>query len=205
MTLTEGHPVERVDRTVRGVGTLALSRQWKGLADLPEQTGTEDNRAHYPQHGHQAEGAGFPLASGALLGAALDPCQGKGTGEHGLFRELHEVFVAGDLMLVDSDYCTYFLIAVMQSRGVDVVFEQHGARKTDFRRGQSVGTRDHWMTRSKPSRPTTAMNCSTVFAIYAPARRPSSTSSLRSSARWRAKRASGFCHGAGSLSESLAG
>ena len=23
---------------------------------------TEDNRAHYPQHGHQAEGVGFPLA-----------------------------------------------------------------------------------------------------------------------------------------------
>ena len=23
---------------------------------------TEDNRAHYPQHGNQAEGAGFPLA-----------------------------------------------------------------------------------------------------------------------------------------------
>ena len=41
----------------------------------------------------------------------------------------------------------------MQSRGVDVVFEQHGARKTDFRRGQSIGTREHWMTWSKPSRP----------------------------------------------------
>ena len=123
---------------------------------------TEDNRAHYPQHGNQAEGVGFPLArlvgvislsSGALLGAALGPYQGKGTGEHGLFRELHEVFVAGDLMVADSYYCTYFLIAMMQSRGVDVVFEQHGARKTDFRRGQSIGTRDHWMTWFKPSRP----------------------------------------------------
>ena len=74
MTLTEGHPVERVDPTVRGVDALGLSRQLKGLAD------TEDNRAHYPQHGNQAEGVGFPLArlvgvislaSGALLGAAL--------------------------------------------------------------------------------------------------------------------------------------
>ena len=67
---------------------------------------TEDNRAHYPQHGNQAEGVNFPLArlvgvislaSGALLGAALGPCQSKGTGEYGLFRELHAVFVAGDL------------------------------------------------------------------------------------------------------------
>ena len=30
------------------------------------------------------------LASGALLGAALGPYQGKGTGEHALFRELHD-------------------------------------------------------------------------------------------------------------------
>ena len=56
------------------------------------------------------------LASGALL-AALGPCQGKGTGEHALFRELHEVFVAGDLMLADSYYCTYFLIAMMLKSG----------------------------------------------------------------------------------------
>ena len=56
-------------------------------------------------------------------------------------------------MLADSDYCTYFLIAVMQSWGVDVAFEQHGARKTDFRRSRPIGTRDHWMTWSKPSRP----------------------------------------------------
>ena len=71
---------------------------------------TEDNRAHYPQHGNQAEGVGFllarlvgviSLASGALLGAAPGPGsrvpQDRGTGEHGLFRELHEVFIAGDL------------------------------------------------------------------------------------------------------------
>ena len=117
---------------------------------------------HYPQHGNQAEGAGFPLArlvgvislaSGALLGAALGPCQGKGTGEHGLFRQLHEVFVAGDLMVADSYYCTYFLLAMMQNRGVDVVFEQHGAWKTGFRRDRPIGTRDHWMTWSKPPRP----------------------------------------------------
>ena len=50
---------------------------------------------------------------------------------------------AVDLMLADSDYYTYFLLAMMQNRGVGVVFEQHGTRKTDFQRGQSIGTRDH--------------------------------------------------------------
>jgi transposase len=29
---------------------------------------------------------------------------------------------------------------------VDVVMEQHGARRTDFRRGKSLGTRDHIVT-----------------------------------------------------------
>ena len=123
---------------------------------------SEDNQAHYPQHGNQAEGAGFPLArlvgvislaTGAVLTAAMGPYQGKGTGEHGLFRELREVFAAGDLMLADSYYCSYFLIVDMLARGVDVVFEQHGARQTDFRRGEKLGERDHLVNWSKPPRP----------------------------------------------------
>ena len=57
-----------------------------------------------------------------------------------------------------SDAGRQLLLPVFSDRhdaesGVDVVFEQHGARKTDFRRGQSIGARDHWMTRFKPSRP----------------------------------------------------
>jgi len=56
-------------------------------------------------------------------------------------------------MLADSYYCSYFLIADLRARGVDVVFEQHGARKTDFRRGKKLGTRDHVVTWRKPVRP----------------------------------------------------
>jgi len=123
---------------------------------------TEENQARFPQHGQQQPGAGFPLARlvgvislshGALLDAAMGPYQGKGTGEHGLFRKLKACFVEGDVMLADSYYCSYFLIADMRRRGVDVVFEQHGARKTDFRRGKRLGTRDHLVCWSKPPRP----------------------------------------------------
>jgi len=35
--------------------------------------------------------------------------------------------------------------------GVDVLFEQNGSRITDFRRGQSLGTRDHIVHWSKPA------------------------------------------------------
>lgn len=123
---------------------------------------TEDNRSHYPQHGNQAPGVGSPLArlvgvmslsTGAVLDAAMGPYKGKGTGEYGLFREIRGAFSEGDIMLADSYYCSYFLIADLLARGVDVLFEQHGARQTDFRRGEKIGTRDHIVSWSKPARP----------------------------------------------------
>jgi hypothetical protein len=121
---------------------------------------TADNQACYPQHGQQAPGVGFPLARlvgvmslshGAALDAALGPYQGKGSGEYGLFRRLTDSFVDGDVMLADSYYCSYFLIADLRARGVDVVFEQHGARHTDFRKGERLGVRDHRVHWTKPA------------------------------------------------------
>jgi hypothetical protein len=123
---------------------------------------TEDNQAHYPQHGQQNVGVGFPLArlvavislsTGVVQDVAMGAYKGKGTGEHGLFRELMDAFVEGDIMLADSYYCSYFLIAALQARGVDVLFEQHGARPTDFRRGQKLGAREHIVRWSKPVKP----------------------------------------------------
>ena len=123
---------------------------------------TEANQARFPQHGGQVPGVGFPLArlvgvtslsNGAVLDVAMGPYQGKGTGEHGLFRGLKEAFVEGDIMLADSYYCSYFLIAETQARGVDVLFEQHGARHTDFRTGEKLGARDHLVQWSRPVRP----------------------------------------------------
>lgn len=128
-------------------------------ASMPD---TPENQARFPQPGQQQAGVGFPLArlvgvislcNGAVLDAAMGACKGKGTGEHGLFRGLKECFVAGDVMLADSYFCSYFLIADMQQRGVDVLFEQHGARGTDFRRGTRLGARDHLVSWSKPPRP----------------------------------------------------
>src|SRR5690606_40179795 len=47
-------------------------------------------------------------------------------------------------------YCNYFMIATLQAAGVDVLFEQHGSRITDFRRGQALGPRDHLVRWVKP-------------------------------------------------------
>jgi Transposase DDE domain len=56
-------------------------------------------------------------------------------------------------MPADGYFCSYFLIADMLRRGVDVLFEQHGARITDFRRGERLGARDHLVWWSRPARP----------------------------------------------------
>jgi hypothetical protein len=123
---------------------------------------TRENQAQFPQHGSQQSGAGFPiarvvgvlsLAHGALFDIAMGPYQGKGTGEHALFRELLKCFVRGDVMIADSYYCSYFLIAALLAMGVDFVFAQHGARDTDFRTGEKLGRCDHRVTWSRPARP----------------------------------------------------
>ena len=163
-------PAEMLCQLVRETGRLLNAHtptgwRWRDrhvkLADgttiaMPDSA---ENQTAYPQHGGQEAGAGFPLArlvgvvslaNGAVLDVAMGPYQGKGTGEYALFRALRECFVAGDVMLADSYYCSYFLIADLLARGVDVVFEQHGARRTDFRTGEQLGSRDHVVTWSRP-------------------------------------------------------
>lgn len=123
---------------------------------------TEENQARYPQPSSQAAGVGFPLArivvviclaTGAALDVAIGAHSGKGSGELGLFGTLGEAFEPGDVMLADALYCNYFLIATLARAGVDVLFEQHGSRITDFRRGKRLGARDHLVAWTKPARP----------------------------------------------------
>ena len=125
---------------------------------------TEDNQAAYPQPNSQREGLGFPkmrllgllcLASGALLDAAEGPCEGKGSDEQTLFRGLLDNLAAGDVLLGDAYFPTYFLLCELLRRGVDGLFEQYGARKrsTDFRCGKRLGPKDHLIVWTKPKRP----------------------------------------------------
>jgi len=166
-------PVAMVTALTREAGRLLSERaqrswRWRGrVVKLVDGTGismpdTAENQAHYPQPSSQAEGVGFPLArivgvlclsSGALIDAAIGPHTGAGSSELGLLRGLRAAFAAGDVMLADSYYCNYFLIATMARAGVDVVFEQHCARITDFRRGERLGARDHRVCWAKPARP----------------------------------------------------
>lgn len=98
---------------------------------------TAANQAVFPQSRAQQPGLGFPiaqlvslvsLASGAVLGIACGPAKGQGTGEQALFRQLMAQLEPGDIVLADRYYCTYFTLALLQARGVDIVTRQHALR-----------------------------------------------------------------------------
>jgi hypothetical protein len=123
---------------------------------------TEANQAEWPQARTQKPGLGFPilrmvvilsLATAALCGLAIGPYKGKETGEPALLRELFDRFQRGDVFLGDCAYCSYFLLAFLLARGVDVVTRQHQCRKTDFRRGERLGEGDHVVVWERPARP----------------------------------------------------
>ncbi len=122
---------------------------------------TASNQLRFPQQGSQKPGLGFPicrlvgvtsLSTGALLDAAVGRFNGKGANEQALLRDILDVFEPGDVVLGDAFYPTWFLLAEMLCRKVDIVMEQQGARRrsTDFRTGQKLGARDHLITIKKP-------------------------------------------------------
>jgi hypothetical protein len=171
-------PVQMVSALTHEVGDM-LCRQsdrgwrWRGrVVKLTDGTGismpdTPENQTCYPQHYLQAEGVGFPLmylsgviclSTGAVLEVATGPYSGKVAGELNTFRRLEHLFQAGDVLLADALYCNYFLVARLQALGVDILFEQHGSRVTDFRHGKRLGVRDHQACWIKPKKRPTWMS-----------------------------------------------
>jgi hypothetical protein len=139
---------------------------WKGrrvhLADGTTLSGpdTPANQAQYPQSSNQKAGLGFPLirlvvllslATGMVRGAAFGPFKGKGTGETSLLKDLLDHLRAKDVLVADSYYCVWWLIAELQRRGVDGVFRLHATRKADFRKGRILGPNDHVVDWTKPA------------------------------------------------------
>ncbi|MCG8435929.1 MAG: IS4 family transposase, partial [Gammaproteobacteria bacterium] len=166
-------PQEMIERLTRFIGASVSERmpdtwRWRQrrvlLVDGTTVTmpDTPANQARFPQQGGQLPGLGFPicrivgitcLGSGGLLNAAIGRFNGKGSGEQGLLRSLQGTFASGDVVMGDAFYATYFFMAEMMAKGVDLVLEQHGSRKrkTDFRRGRRLAERDHLIELHKPA------------------------------------------------------
>jgi hypothetical protein len=162
-----------VSRLVRQTAREADDRApdawlWKGrrvtLVDgttvsMPD---TLANQSAYPQSSSQEIGLGFPLVrlvalisltTGVVRDLALGPYRGKETGETALFRTLWDGLESGEIVLGDRFFCSFFGIAGLARRGVDVLFRMHQRRKYDFRKGRCLGVEDHVVSWTKPERP----------------------------------------------------
>jgi hypothetical protein len=124
---------------------------------------TPHNQHVWPQQPQQAPGLGFPilrvvvllsLATAMVCGLEMGPYAGKETGETALFRQLLGQLAAGDILLADRYYCSYFQIALLRELGVDFVTRLHQHRTADFRRGRPLGRHDHVIAWLRPPRPT---------------------------------------------------
>jgi hypothetical protein len=123
---------------------------------------TVRNQRAFPQANTQKAGVGFPvarlvaiiaLATGVVRDLALGPYKGKETGETALLRTLLERLKAGEIVLGDRYFASYFMLAELIQRDVDGLFRMHQCRKFDFGRGRQLGNEDHIVTWTKPQRP----------------------------------------------------
>lgn len=144
------------------------SWNWRGrqvfLADgtgftMPD---TPENQLAYPQVSSRPQGLGFPimravglisLATGAVVDMAFAKYEGKGTGEASLLRSMLDSMNAGDVLVADKYFPSYFTLAMLLNRGVDLVSVSHHARTVDFTNGHSLGPNDHIVEWHKPERP----------------------------------------------------
>ena len=125
------------------------------MPDMPE------NQLAYPQVKTRPQGLGFPimravglisLSTGAVVDMAFATYEGKGTGESALLRSMLSSLRRGDVLVADKYFPSYFTIAMLQQRGVDLVSVSHQARKVDFRRGHALGPKDHIVEWHKPEK-----------------------------------------------------
>ena len=123
---------------------------------------TPANQRVYPQPNSQKPGLGFPmirlvllvsLITAAVQDLAYGCYQGKATGETALFRSLLGELVAGDVLVLDRFYCSYFMVAQARARDQDLVVRLHQRRGCDFHRGLRLGPNDHVVVWQRPQRP----------------------------------------------------
>ena len=122
---------------------------------------TPDNQAEFPQSKMQSPGVGFPiaracavlsLADACIHNVAVGPYASKETGEMALLRRVLGSFQPGDVMLADRYFCSFFILAILKSRGVDVCMRLHQRRKVDHSKVRWLGDNDYIDTWHRPQR-----------------------------------------------------
>ncbi len=120
---------------------------------------TPENQEEFPQLSSQTPGVGFPiaracavlsLANACIDDVAIGPYAGKETGETALLRKVLDSFKPGDVMLADRYFCSFFMLAILKLRGVDVCMRLHQLRKVDHSKVKWVGNNDYIDTWHRP-------------------------------------------------------
>jgi len=139
----------------QGLGVKLIDGSTSTVPDSPA------NRQAFPPR-RRRRGISYPLirwvclislATAAVLDFNYGPYQGKQTGELALFRSIQDSLQAGDVLLADRFFCTWFTFALAQRRGVDVVARLHASRTQDFRVGCRYGAGERLMFWQRPARP----------------------------------------------------
>lgn len=124
---------------------------------------TPENQEAYPQNPVQEEGLGFPIlrcvslismTTGLLVDLAVGPYCGKETGETALLWQLLDQLQLGDILVADSLYCTYWLVAACQARGVRIVMKNHHKRDDHPQDARRLDKGQRLVTWHRPPRPT---------------------------------------------------
>ena len=122
---------------------------------------TPENQQEFPQSKTQKPGVGFPiaracavlsLANACIHNVAIGPYAGKETGETALLRKVLNCFKPGDVMLADRYFCSFFMLAILKSRGVDVCMRLHQLRKPELSKVKWLGENDYIDTWHRPQR-----------------------------------------------------
>ena len=123
---------------------------------------TPKNQQAYPQMKAQKPGVGLPIARAAailslatacVIDVAIAPYKGKETGESALLRSMMSSLDSGDIAVMDRYYCSFMMIALLLSQGVQTCARKHHLRHCDFRRGKRLGKYDHGIVWMRPQRP----------------------------------------------------
>jgi len=122
---------------------------------------TPKNQRHFPQSKTQKPGVGFPiaracavlsLANACVHNVAIGPYAGKETGETALLRKVLNSFKPGDVMLADRYFCSFFMLAILKSRGIDVCMRLHQLRKVDYSNVKWLDDNDYIDTWHRPQK-----------------------------------------------------
>ncbi len=122
---------------------------------------TPENQEEFPQAHTQAPGVGFPIAracavlsltNACIHDVAIGPYAGKETGETALLRKVLDIFKPGDVMLADLYFCSFFMLAISKSRGIDVCMRLHQLRRVDHSKVKWLGNNDYIDIWHRPQR-----------------------------------------------------